>query len=147
MPLALNFRRPTIHAMVLFVSEKVSIERQRQRGLEILASNKKAEETGVGKVREIRETDLSTETSRHRYRIFKEQTWDALQSLKEIYYYHFINAEGPIEEVEGNILKELHYQSSLELESATYNRIRSLPLAEDIILHARQEPGRLHSGL
>ena len=25
-----------------------------------------------------------------RYQVFKEQTWDALQSLKEIYHYHFI---------------------------------------------------------
>lgn len=138
-PLAIHFRRPTIHAMVLFVSEKTSIKRQLQRGREIAAHNQSIEETGLGKPIEVRMTDLSEETARRRYRVFKEQTWDALQSLKDIYHYHFVNAEGPIEEVEENILKELQYQSSLELEPRTYDRLSPLPLAEEIILHARQE--------
>jgi adenylate kinase len=138
-PLAIHFRRPTIHAMVLFVSERISIERQIQRGLQIAAHNKEVEETGVGRMLELRPTDLSEETARRRYRVFKEQTWDALQSLKDLYHYHFVNAEGPVEEVEANILKELQYQSSLELETRTYDRLSPLPLAEEIILHARQE--------
>jgi adenylate kinase len=71
--------------------------------------------------------------------VFKEQTWDALQSLKEIYHYHFINAEGPIKEVEENILKELQYQSSLELEPRTFDRLSPIPLAEEITVHARQQ--------
>ena len=137
--LALNFRRPTIHAMVLFVSEKTSIDRQLQRGLEIVAANKEFEETGVGKFQELRETDLKEDSARHRYKVFKEQTWDALKSLKEIYHYHFVNAEGDINAVEENILKELQYQSSLELELETFSRLRPIPLAEDITLHARQE--------
>ena len=69
----------------------------------------------------------------------QEQTWDALQSLKETYHYHFVNAEGPIEEVEQNILEELKYQSSLELHTRTYDRLRGLPLAKEITIHARQE--------
>ena len=138
-PLAIHFRRPTIHAMVLFVSERISIERQIQRGRKVAAHNKEVEETGVGKPLELRPTDLSEDTARRRYRVFKEQTWDALQSLQDIYHYHFVNAEGPIEEVEANILKELQYQSSLELEARTYDRLSPLPLAEEIILHARQE--------
>jgi adenylate kinase len=138
-PLAIHFRRPTIRAMVLFVSERTSLERQAKRGQEIAAHNKAVEETGVGQVLELRATDLNDETARRRYRVFKEQTWDALTSLKEIYHYHFINAEGPIGEVEENILKELQYQSSLELESRTVDRLRPLPLAEEITRHARQE--------
>ena len=138
-PLAIHFRRPTIHAMVLFVTERSSIERQLKRGRDVAAHNKEVEETGVGKLLEMRPTDLSEETARRRYRVFKEQTWDALQSLKDIYHYHFVNAEGPIEEVEENILKELQYQSSLELEPRTYDRLSPLPLAEEIILHARQD--------
>ncbi len=138
-PLAIHFRRPTIHAMVLFVSEKTSIERQIQRGLKAAAHNKEVEETGVGTLIEVRPTDLCEETARRRYRVFKEQTWDALKSLKDIYHYHFINAEGPIEDVEAKILKELQYQSSLELDPRTYDRLRHLPLAEEITLHARQE--------
>lgn len=138
-PLAIHFRRPIIHVMVLFVSERTSIERQIRRGLQVAAHNKEVEETGVGRLLELRPTDLSEETARRRYRTFKEQTWDALQSLKDIYHYHFVNAEGPIEEVEENIVKELQYQSSLELEQRTYDRLSPLPLAEEIIVHARQE--------
>jgi adenylate kinase len=138
-PLAIYFRRPTIHAMVLFVTERTSIQRQLSRGAQIAAHNKEVEETGVGQLIELRSTDLHEEPARRRYRVFKEQTWDALQSLKDIYHYHFVNAEGPIEEVEANILKELQYQSSLELESRTYDRLMPIPLAEEIILHARQE--------
>lgn len=137
--LAIYFRRPTIHAMVLFASEQTSIERQLSRGKEIAEHNRKVDETGVGKKLELRATDLSREKASQRYRVFKEKTWDALQSLKEIYHYHFINAEGPIAEVEENILKELQYQSSLELEPRTFDRLSPLPLAEEITLHARQE--------
>ena len=138
-PLAIHFRRPTIHAMVLFVTERTSIERQIKRGLQVAAHNKEVDETGIGKMIDVRSTDLSEESARRRYRTFKEQTWDALQSLKDIYHYHFVNAEGPIAEVEENILKELQYQSSLELEPRTYDRLSPLPLAEEIIVHARQE--------
>lgn len=138
-PQAINFRRPTIHAMVLFVGEKTSVARQLYRGEQVAAHNQEVEETGIGEKQELRVTDLDVETARRRYRVFKEQTWDALQSLKEIYHYHFINAEGQVEEVEANILRELQYQSSLELEQRTFDRLRSLPLAEEIIIHARQE--------
>lgn len=138
-PLAMHFRRPTVHAMVLFIGERTSIQRQIQRGMQIAAYNKEVEETGVGTPLPLRATDLTEATARRRYRVFKEQTWDALQSLKEIYHYHFINAEGPIGEVEENILKELQYQSSLELEPRTNDRLRPLPLAEEIVLHARQQ--------
>jgi adenylate kinase len=71
--------------------------------------------------------------------VFKEQTWEALQSLKEIFHYHFINAHGPIEEVEQNILRELEYQSTLELDPRTVDRLRGVPVASQIIVHARQE--------
>lgn len=138
-PLAIHFRRPTIHAMVLFVSENTSISRQLNRGREIAEHNRKVAETGVGKLIEQRSTDMSDETVRRRYRVFKEQTWNALTSLKQLYHYHFINAEGPIDEVEENILKELQYQSSLELDPRTFERLRTLPLADEITLHARQE--------
>ena len=76
---------------------------------------------------------------RRRYRVFKEQTWTALTSLRQLYHYHFINAEGPIAEVQENILKELQYQSSLELDPRTFERLRALPLAEELVVHGRQE--------
>ncbi len=60
-------------------------------------------------------------------------------SLKDIFHYHLINAQGSITEVEQNIVGELEYQSSLELDPRTYDRLRTLPLASEIVVHARQE--------
>lgn len=138
-PLAIHFRRPTIHAMVLFVSESTSIARQLGRGREIAEYNRKVAETGIGTAIEFRTTDLSEELVRRRYQVFKEQTWAALTSLRQLYHYHFINAEGPIAEVQANILRELKYQSSLELDPRTFERLRILPLAEELVVHGRQE--------
>ena len=138
-PLGIHFRQPTIHIMVLFVDEKESIARQLMRGKETLTHNEEVTRTGVGQLWEDRPTDHDETLARRRYRVFKEQTWDALQSLKEIFHYHFINAQGSIEEVEQNILKELDYQSTLELDPRTVDRLRILPVASEIIVHARQE--------
>lgn len=138
-PLHPHFRQPVIHIMVLFVEEKVSIERQLKRGREIQAHNEDVKTTGIGEIHELRTTDLDVNAARRRYKVFKEQTWEALQSLKKTFFYHFINANGPIAEVEQNIVNELEYQSSLELDPKTYDRLRHLPLARDIIVHARQE--------
>jgi adenylate kinase len=138
-PLAIHFRRPTIHAMVLFVSESISIARQLGRGREIAEHNRKVAETGIGTSIELRATDLSEELVRRRYQVFKEQTWTALTSLRQLYHYHFVNAEGPISEVQANILNELKYQSSLELDPRTFERLRALPLAEELVVHGRQE--------
>ncbi len=72
---AIHFRRPIIHAMVLFASEQTSVERQLYRGREIAEHNTKVDETGVGEKLELRATDLSAEKAAQRYRVFKEQTW------------------------------------------------------------------------
>ena len=138
-PLAIHFRRPTIHAMVLFVSESTSVARQLGRGREIAEYNRKVAETGIGTPIDLRATDLSEELVRRRYQVFKEQTWTALTSLRQLYHYHFINAEGAIADVQANILKELKYQSSLELDPRTFERLRALPLAEELVVHGRQE--------
>ena len=138
-PLGIHFRQPTIHIMVLFVDEKEAIARQLKRGRETRQHNEEVARTGVGQPWEDRATDHDEALARRRYRVFKEQTWDALQSLKEIFHYHFVNAQGPIEEVEQNILKELEYQSTLELDPRTVDRLRILPVASEIIVHARQE--------
>src|SRR5689334_6327155 len=118
-PLSIHFRHPTVHIMVLFVDESESIARQLKRGRETLIHN------------EI--------LARKRYETFREQTWHALQSLKEIFHYPFISAQGSFEAVEQNILKELRYQSTLELDPRTVDKLRSIPVASAIIVHARQE--------
>lgn len=137
--LARQFRKPTIHVVILFVEEKTSIERQLKRGREIERHNDEVRETGIGDLKELRPTDLDLSAARRRYQVFKEQTWEALTSLKEHFFYHYINAQGPVAEVEQNILRELQYQSSLELDPQTYDLLRHIPLARETVLHARQE--------
>lgn len=138
-PLAVHFRQPVVQIVVLFVDEKESINRQLKRGREVLAQNEEVRRTGHGELLEERPTDFDEKLARRRYRVFKEQTWDALLSLKDVFYYHLINAQDTIAEVEQNILKEFEYQSSLELDPRTYDRLRLLPLASEIVVHARQE--------
>ena len=138
-PEVIHFKQPIFHIMVLFVDEAESVARQLRRGQEILAHNAEVARSGVGEPWEERTTDFSAELARNRYRVFKEQTYDALVSLKQIFRYHFINAQAPIPEVQANIVRELEYQSSLELDPPTFDRLRGLPLASDIIRHARQE--------
>jgi len=138
-PQAHHFRQPTFHIMVLFVDEAESIIRQLKRGRETLAHNAEVRQSGVGEPEEERATDFDPDLARNRYRTFKEKTYDALVSLKQIFHYHFINAQAPIEVVQRNIISELEYQSSLELDPRTYDTLRHIPLADEIVQHARQE--------
>jgi len=137
-PLALKFRRPTFHIVMLFVEEREAINRQLKRGREILAHNAEVRLTGVGELLEERVTDISEEAARKRYQVFKEKTFDALQSLRELYHYHFINAHGPVSEVQQRIVEEFKYQSMLELNPDTFEAVRYIPLANEITVHARQ---------
>ncbi len=138
-PLGIHFRQPTVHIMVLFVEERVSIERQLKRGQVTKKHNDEVRRTGDGELWEERPTDYDEDLARRRYRVFKEKTWDALQSLKSIFHYHFVNAQGSIDDVEKNIVQELQYQSSLELDPATHDTLRTIPVANELIVHARQE--------
>lgn len=138
-PKAHYFRQPTFHIMVLFVDETESVARQLKRGRETLIHNAEVRQAGVGELWEERATDFDPQLARNRYRTFKEQTYDALVSLRQIFHYHFINAQAPVEIVQQNILQELEYQSSLELDPRTYDTLRHVPLAHEIVLQARQE--------
>ena len=138
-PLGIHFRQPVVQIVVLFVDEKESVARQLKRGREVQAHNEEVRRTGHGRLLEERATDFDEKLASRRYRVFKEQTWDALLSLKDIFYYHLINAQDTFAEVEKSILREFEYQSSLELDPHTYDRLRMLPLASEIVVHARQE--------
>ena len=138
-PLAVHFRQPMFHIMVLFVDESESIARQLKRGRQVIAHNEEVKRSGMGELWEERPTDFNEALARNRYRVFKEQTYDALVSLKELFHYHFINAQAPLEVVRQNIVRELEYQSSLELDPRTYDLLRKLPLASEIVRAARQE--------
>lgn len=138
-PLKVHFKQPIYHIMILFVDEAESIARQLKRGREVIAHNEEVKRSGVGELLEERPTDTNEDLARNRYRTFKERTYDALLSLKQIFHYHFINAQMPLAAVQENILQELEYQSSLELDPRTYDVLRVLPEASEITRHARRD--------
>jgi adenylate kinase len=138
-PLSRYFRKPMFRIALLFVSEDVSVHRQLKRGLEIQEHNRQVKETGIGNQRDIRPTDIDPDLCRNRYKTFKETTFDALQSLRKIFHFHFIDAESDLPEVQQNILREFTYQSSLELSPEVFELIRNIPVAGQLALHARQE--------
>jgi adenylate kinase len=138
-PDAAHFKQPIFHIMMLFVDETESIARQLKRGREVRAHNEEVRRSGIGELWEERPTDFDEALALNRYRVFKERTYDALVSLKQIFHYHFINAQVPLEIVRENIVRELEYQSSLELEPPTFDALRKLPLASEIVRFARQD--------
>lgn len=138
-PLARFFRKPLFRIALLFVREEVSVQRQLKRGLQIRENNRQVRESGIGELLEERVTDIDPELCRNRYKTFKDTTFDALQSLRQIFHFHFIDAEGDLAEVQQNILQEFTYQSSLELSQEVFDTIRSIPIANQLAMHARQE--------
>ena len=137
--LAGHFRKPMFHIVVLFVDEAESVRRQILRGEKAREHNAEVEASGVGEMIDIRATDLSEETSRNRYRTFKEVTYESLKTLREVFFYHYINAHGTIDEVQRRIRDELRYQSSLELDQSTFDVISKIPVARTLSIHARQD--------
>lgn len=137
-PRAALFAKPIFQIVVLYVEEKESVERQLKRGRQIIAHNQRVRETGMGQLLEERVTDTNEEACRKRYRVFMEQTYHVLQSLKQVFHFHVINAQGDIASVERAIIGEFQYQSSLELEEETFDAIHHLPLASEIVIAARQ---------
>jgi adenylate kinase len=138
-PLAAYFRKPSFRIALLFVNEKVSVERQLKRGREIREHNTRVRATGEGRLLEERLTDMDREKCRERYRTFKNETHAALERLRKIFHYHFINAEGPLAEVQRNIVDEFRYQSELDLSEDVFGLILNIPVARDLAAHARQE--------
>jgi adenylate kinase len=138
-PGARSARKPMFRITLLFVTEEVSVERQLKRGRLIREHNRQIRESGVGELLEERVTDLDPDLCRKRYKAFKDTTFDALQSLRQIFHFHFIDAEGDLPEVQGNIVREFTYQSSLELSPEVFGLIQNIPIATQLAQHARQE--------
>ena len=134
-----QFPKPMFHIVVLFIDEAESVRRQILRGERALQHNREVEASGVGRRIEVRATDLSRKTARNRYRTFKEVTYESLTSLREVFFYHYINAHGSIGEVQRRIEDELRYQSSLELDQRTHDVIGRIPIAQSLGVHARQD--------
>lgn len=138
-PLEPHFLKPIFHIVALYVDEQVSVHRQLQRGRQAQIAAQQAALRGEKPPVELRKTDLSPEAARNRYRTFKEVTYDALITLRDVFHCHFINAQESIEKVQEYIIEELRYQSTLELDQTTADLISHIPIASDIVVHARQE--------
>ncbi|GKT34582.1 putative multi-domain containing protein [Aduncisulcus paluster] len=136
--MASSFAQPLFRIVVLYVSEHVAVERQLGRGKKQLAHNKRVEETGIGEIQKVRATDLEPELAKKRYRVFEEETQEALSCFRELFDYHVIDANRPIDQVEKAIEEEFKYQSSLELDAITFDSIRNIPRSVDLTRHARQ---------
>ncbi|VTR94502.1 adenylate kinase : Adenylate kinase OS=Verrucomicrobiae bacterium DG1235 GN=VDG1235_1936 PE=3 SV=1: ADK [Gemmata massiliana] len=131
--------KPMFRIALLFVTEEVSVERQLKRGRVIREHNRQVRESAVGELLEERVTDLDPGLCRKRYKGFKDTTFEALQSLRQIFHFHFIDAEGDLPEVQRNIVREFAYQSSLELSPEVFALIQNIPIATQLARHARQE--------
>jgi len=138
-PFESRFHKPIFHIVVLYVDEPVSVDRQLERGRKAETHNEKVRSTGTGEIIELRKTDLEVDSARNRYRMFKEITYESLTSLRQIFHYHYIDAQRTVKEVQGSIVKELKYQSSLELDQQTNDLVSRIPVASDIVVHARQQ--------
>lgn len=130
--------KPIFRAVMLYVGEKESVTRQLQRGKDILVQNQQVLETGLGEIQVVRQTDIDITAARKRYKTFIDDTFKALNIMKQSFPFSFVNAQGTIPQVRENIIKELTYQSSLELNSETYDSLKILPTAQEIILNSRQ---------
>lgn len=137
-PLRDVFRRPKFRISVLFIEKDESIKRQLARGQAAKAHNEMVRKRGQGHLLEERSTDFDIELIQRRYDIFREH-YDAMLRLKERFPFHLIDASSTIENVRAVILREFEYQSSLELDGDTYDRIQHLPLAAEVGKYARQQ--------
>jgi len=75
-----------------------------------------------------------------RYETFERETYSALQELGKHFIYNFINAQGSYAEVENNIIKEMEYQSSTELQPETHDAIHSLLRSDEAPHHPSAPP-------
>lgn len=69
---------------------------------------------------------------------YRENGYEPLKTLRRFFNYHFIAADGTIEDVRKRVEKEFQYQSSLELQDNTYELLETLPRAEDLTKFYRQ---------
>lgn len=101
------------------------------------ADNRRVLDAGTGDVWSVRTTDISEALCRRRYQVFKGH-YATMLRLKSYFPFSLIDAMGTLDETRFQIVRELRYQSSLDLDERTYAAIRHLPLAKDLVRVARQ---------
>ena len=132
-----RFPRPSFKVVILYVDEEESVRRQRKRAQMASLHNQRALDAGTGDVWNVRTTDISEALCRRRYQVFKAH-YSTILRLKQFFPFSLIDAMGTLEECRSQIVRELRYQSSLDLDERTYAAIRHLPLARDLVRVARQ---------
>jgi len=133
-----EFSRPIFRICVLYVDQTESVKRQLARGQNALEHNKRVRETGEGKLKPERVTDYNPDLAKKRYLTFKSSTFNALEELGQHFIYNIVQAMGDFAQVEANIKQEMDYQSGLELNPETHEKIHHLLRASEVTTHARQ---------
>ncbi|KAK9819601.1 hypothetical protein WJX72_000150 [[Myrmecia] bisecta] len=133
-----RFPRPSFKVVVLYVEAEESIRRQLNRAKMASMHNQRVRDAGAGELWAERMTDLDRNKCRARYEIFKAH-YTTLLRLKLYFPFSLIDANGTLEDTKAQIAKELRYQSSLDLDEATYAIIKHLPLAGNLAVTSRQQ--------
>lgn len=132
-----RFPRPSFKVVILYVDEEEALRRQMNRAKQAHLHNKRVQDAGTGDVWDVRTTDINEQLCRRRYQVFKLH-YQTILRLKQFFPFSLIDAMGTLEDCRAQIMRELRYQSSLDLDVATYDAIRHLPLARDLVRVARQ---------
>ena len=132
-----RFPRPSFKVVVLYVDQDISIARQLSRARQAATHNARVLDAGVGELHDVRATDADARLAARRYAIYKAH-FGTIVKLKNHFSFSVVDACGTLADTRAQILRELRYQSSLDLDEATYAAIRHLPLAADLVRESRQ---------
>lgn len=131
-----RFPRPAFRVVVLYVDEEESVRRQMARARMAALHNARVLDAGAGDLVEERRTDADVAKCKRRFEVFRTHYSTCLK-LQKHFPFTLIDALGGLDETRSQIARELRYQSSLDLDEATYAAIRHLPLAADLVREAR----------
>lgn len=118
-----RFPKPSFKVVILYVDEEESVRRQMKRAKLASLHNQRVLDAGTGDVWNVRTTDVSEALCRRRYQVFKAH-YNTILRLKSYFPFSLIDAMGTLEECRSQIVRELRYQSSLDLDERTYAAIR-----------------------
>ena len=130
--------RPSFKVVILYVDENESVKRQMKRAELTSLHNERVRDAGTGDVWSVRATDVNEALCKRRYQVFKSH-YNTILRLKSYFPFSLIDAMGGLQDCRAQIVRELRYQSSLDLDEKTYAAIRHLPLAKDLVRVARQK--------
>ena len=123
--------------LVLYVAEEESVRRQLSRGRELLRHNQMLADTGADAPRAVRPTDTDEAAARKRWRLFKEEIFNSVQTIKHRFAFHYLDASTTKDEVERKLRETLAYRPDRELSQQTFAAMRSIETAAEVAKTAR----------